>query len=51
MPMECFQFKFPDLTATANELEISERMLGYILAMLQEYGTEATFEKIVIAVI
>lgn len=40
-----FSVQIPDLTATANELEISERMLGYILAMLQEYGTEATFEK------
>lgn len=40
-----FAVQIPDLTATANELEISERMLGYILAMLQEYGTESTFYK------
>lgn len=40
-----FSVQIPDLTATANELEITERMLGYILAMLQEYGTESTFDK------
>lgn len=40
-----FAVQIPDLTETANELEITERMLGYILAMLQEYGTESTFDK------
>lgn len=34
-----------DLSACANEMQISEEMLGYILAMLDEYGPRITFEE------
>ena len=40
-----FDFTISDVTECAEELDISEEMLGYILSMLNEYGTETTFNK------
>ncbi len=39
-----FSFIIPNLTNAAQELNITEEMLGYILAMLREYGADITFE-------
>lgn len=38
-----FSFTISDLTKAAQELNITEEMLGYILAMLEEYGPETSF--------
>lgn len=38
-----FDFKINDLTKCADELKISEEMLGYILAMLEEYSPNTSF--------
>lgn len=38
-----FSFEIPDVTATAQEMHITEKMLGYILAALEEYAPEVTF--------
>lgn len=38
-----FSFTIPDLTKAAQELNITEEMLGYILAMFEEYGPETSF--------
>lgn len=38
-----FSFEIPDVTATAQEMHITEKMLGYILAALEEYGPNTTF--------
>ena len=40
-----FSFSIPDLTACANEMMISEEMLGYIFAMLDEYAPTISFEE------
>lgn len=39
-----FDFSINDLSAAAAEWGITEEMLGYILAWLDAYGTEVTFE-------
>lgn len=39
-----FSFSIPDLTACAKEMMISEEMLGYVLAMLDEYAPIIRFE-------
>lgn len=39
-----FSFSIPDLTACAQEMMISEEMLGYVLAMLDEYAPTISFE-------
>ena len=39
-----FNIDIPDLTKCVEEMQISEKMLGYILAMLDEYGTTITFK-------
>lgn len=39
-----YDFTITDLTACADELKISEEMLGYILAMLDEYAPTVSFE-------
>lgn len=38
-----YEFDIQDLKACANELKISEEMLGYIFAMLDEYAPEISF--------
>lgn len=38
-----YEFFISDLTACAEELQISEEMLGYILALLDEYAPEVSF--------
>lgn len=35
----------PDLTVCAEEMQISEEMLGYIIALLDEYAPEISFEN------
>ncbi len=40
-----FSFEVSDLTATAEEMGITEKMLGYILAVIDEYAPEASFSK------
>lgn len=40
-----FSFTISDLTSVAQELRITEEMLGYILAMLEEYAPEISFFK------
>ena len=49
-----YSFEISDLSGTAAELNISENMLGYILAKLNEYPSEISFDgnvaKIVIEV-
>ena len=39
-----FDFEIADLPLAASELEITESMLGYMLAMLEEYAVEASFD-------
>ena len=39
-----FNIDISDLTKCVEEMQISEKMLGYILAMLDEYGTTITFK-------
>lgn len=39
-----FSFTISDLTSAANEMRITEKMLGYILAALEEYAPETSFE-------
>lgn len=39
-----FSFSVPDLTACAKEMMISEEMLGYIFAMLDEYAPTISFD-------
>ena len=38
-----FSFTISDLTKTASELGITEKMLGYVLAVIDEYSPEITF--------
>lgn len=38
-----FSFEISDLTSTASELHITEKMLGYTLAVIEEYGAETKF--------
>ena len=38
-----YSFSIDDLTQCAKELQISEEMLGYILAMLEEYAPSTSF--------
>ena len=38
-----FSVDIPDLTKCAEEMQISEKMLGYVLAMLDEYASTITF--------
>lgn len=38
-----FSFEISDLTSTASELLITEKMLGYTLAVIEEYGAETKF--------
>lgn len=40
---DSYEFTINDLTACAKELKISEEMLGYILAMLDEYAPTVSF--------
>ena len=40
-----FNFTIKNLTKAANQLGISEEMLGYILAYVDEYGGESTFKN------
>lgn len=42
--MSEYDFVIADLTACAEELKISEKMLGYILANLSEYTATITFD-------
>ena len=39
-----FSFEITDLTATAKEMHITEKMLGYVLALIDEYGPEENFK-------
>lgn len=39
-----FSFEITDLTATAKEMHITEKMLGYVLAVIDEYGPEENFK-------
>lgn len=39
-----FNFTIPNLTKAASQLGISEKMLGYILAYVDEYGGESSFK-------
>lgn len=39
-----FSFQISDLSVAANEMGISEKMLGYILAVIEEYAPETSFE-------
>ena len=39
-----FDFKISDVSVCAEELQISEKMLGYIFAMLDEYAVEIEFD-------
>ena len=39
-----YNFIITDLTQAANEMQITERSLGYILAMVNEYGATVDFE-------
>ena len=39
-----FSVDIPDLTKCAEEMQISEKMLGYVLAMLDEYAAKITFK-------
>ena len=39
-----FDFTISDLTVAADELGITEEMLGYIFAFLDEYGTKTEFD-------
>lgn len=39
-----WSFTVPDLTQCAEEMQISEEMLGYIFAMLDEYAPTITFD-------
>lgn len=39
-----FSVDIPDLSACAEEMQISEEMLGYILSMLDEYAANISFE-------
>lgn len=38
-----YNFEITDLTQAANEMQITERSLGYILAMINEYGATVEF--------
>lgn len=38
-----YYFEITDLTQAANEMQITERSLGYILAMINEYGATVEF--------
>lgn len=38
-----YNFEITDLTQAANEMQITERSLGYILAMINEYGANVEF--------
>ena len=40
-----YDISITDLTVCADEMMISEEMLGYILAALTEYGVEISFEE------
>lgn len=42
-PNDTFHLAIADLTACAAEMQISEEMLGYVLAMMDEYAFEFTF--------
>lgn len=42
---EIYSFNIPDLTITAQEMGISEEMLGYIFAYLDCYAPEIKFEQ------
>lgn len=39
-----FNIEIADLSSCAKEMQISDEMLGYIFAMLDEYGTKITFD-------
>ena len=41
---DSWSFNIPDLTQCAKEMQISEEMLGYIFAMLDEYAPTITFD-------
>lgn len=38
-----YEFQITDLTKAANELQISEEMLGYVIAKLSEYPAQISF--------
>jgi len=38
-----YDFEITDLTRAANEMKITEEGLGYILAMINEYGATVEF--------
>ena len=38
-----FDAEISDVSKCADELQISEEMLGYILGVLKDYGTTVTF--------
>lgn len=40
-----YSIDISDLTACANEMQISEEMLGYIFGMLDEYAVDITFDS------
>lgn len=40
-----FNFEINDVSLCAKEMKVSEEMLGYIFAMLNEYGATITFEE------
>ena len=40
-----FIIDIPDMTACAEEMQVSEEMFGYILAMLSEYAPTITFDN------
>jgi len=44
-PNNTFHFVIDDLTVCAAEMQISEEMLGYVLAMMDEYAFSFTFES------
>lgn len=39
-----YTIDIPDLSECAKEMQVSEQMLGYILALLDEYAPEITFD-------
>ena len=40
-----FSFEISDLTTTASEMHITEKMLGYTLAVIEEYAPKTSFER------
>ena len=40
-----FLFEISDLTTTASEMHITEKMLGYTLAVIEEYAPKTSFER------